>query len=231
MKTVIISSVPLFSTVSFPYETSITGQIIFSKLSSLFPSASDISSSIQEHSFLTNQSIPIQSSDVFESDILFLQFHLRLRGGKQGAFGQKLKKAKATSKKITSLSNCKDLSGRRIGDLKVAKALAEWEAKQQEKRATKLDPELQRERQLQQARKRVNLDSFDQTVKDAMTGVEESMEMCLNSTESSSADELSQSQEQKQPTSPPPSTSQPPTSPTPESVSQDSFAFDNFSFD
>jgi len=68
------------------------------------------------------------------SAALFVRVGLRICGGKQGAFGQNLRRAKA-KRKTRNFDACRTLDGRRLGQVKREEQLAQWVARQEERRA------------------------------------------------------------------------------------------------
>ncbi|KAH7816231.1 putative Silencing defective 2 N-terminal ubiquitin domain [Monocercomonoides exilis] len=113
-----------------------------------------------------------------------VQCCFRILGGKQGAFGQTVRNAKTTGKKIVSMSKCRDLSGRRIGDLKVEKMLKEWSAKAPEREAAKrLEMEKKNARRLAPM-SAPDLGKYDEKLKSSSEGLLDAMGFALKHSDS-----------------------------------------------
>jgi hypothetical protein len=79
---------------------------------------SELCLNMPKESFYIMSGGKIRSGDVIISDYSTVEIHYRLRGGK-GGFGAALrgKGAKASKKKTTDFSSCRDLDGRRVRDV------------------------------------------------------------------------------------------------------------------
>jgi len=102
--------------------------------------------SVHDQRLIQNSKELSNSCEIHSSDHVQLRLALRILGGK-GGFGALLRGAgaKAGSKKNTNFDDCRDLSGRRIKDVRAEKEVLEWYAAQKEKRDTpeteeKLEP-------------------------------------------------------------------------------------------
>jgi len=93
--------------------------------------------SVQDQRLIQNSKELSNSCRIHSSDHVQLRLALRILGGK-GGFGALLRGAgaKAGSKKNTNFDDCRDLSGRRIKDVRAEKEVLEWYAAQKEKRDT-----------------------------------------------------------------------------------------------
>lgn len=75
-------------------------------------------------------------SNISSSSFVLFHLNLRLQGGK-GGFGALLRGQGSKGKKTTNHDDCRDLSGRRIRQVRMEKNLAEWYQEQKEKKETK----------------------------------------------------------------------------------------------
>ena len=173
---IFLESLPGYDNVKLVFSSPPTGAEIFQSVCNMYPSSTPLSSCLSSIAYFTNETHVLQPDDLLSVRTSILRFHFKLPGGKQGAFGQKLKKAKATRKKIVSLSKCKDLSGRRISDLKIAKLLAEWEEKHGHDPIPQEQLEAERRRFLRNRAPKVDLTEFEEKRKESLTGLEEALE-------------------------------------------------------
>lgn len=178
-----ITSIPCHKNVSFFFEQKPKGKELLKRISNLFPSSSIFGSSIEEIGYLSDGYKIYRSEDYIESENSFLQFHIRIRGGKQGAFGQTLKRKKIMGKKIVSLSKCKDLSGRRIADIKLEKIIDELKARQVEKNKEPVSLKDKLDLYKEKGKRYVNLDDFEEKIKKSTESFEDALDKGLKEKE------------------------------------------------
>ena len=233
MKEIIIQSVPGLHNITLSFSFPPTGAHIMRALSTSLPENSSQNTSLFDSIYLSHGIHVVTPEDIFTDSQTFLSMKFRLIGGKQGAYGQTLKRKKLTSQRIVSLSKCKDLSGRRIADLKLAKYLKEWEETHKNQPVTPPSDTTRKQRFLTNNRRAATLERFDSQLKNITESVADSMEAGITDELNEEKQELFMDKVEQPHTtlSSPETISAKEHTQTIEQDNSSDFSFDQFSFD